>query len=98
MKYSEYETEGQLVLKKLLKNEPLTEEDKRIIVKVMMDPLQEFVKREAPFRLCEILNMENQEVNEETLDRAEEIIRDGIDNCEALYDCIDYGLKYELEQ
>ena len=97
MKYSEYSTEGQLVLKKLLKNEPLTEEDKCIIVKVMMDPLGEFVKREAPFRLCEILKMEDQEVDEGTLGKAEEIIRDGIDNCEALYDRIDDDLRYELE-
>lgn len=97
MKYSEYSTEGQLVLQKLLKNEPLTEEDKRVILGVMMDPLEEFVKREAPFRLCEILKMEDQEVNEETLGKAEEIIRDVIDNCEALYDCIDNELKYGLE-
>lgn len=96
MKYGEYETEGQLVLKKLLKNEPLTEEDGHVILKVMMDPLGEFVKREAPFRLCEILNMENQEVDEGTLDKAEIIIRDGIDNCEALYDRIDDDLRYEL--
>lgn len=96
MKYREYSTEGQLVLQKLLENKPLTEEDRRVILKVMMDPLQEFVKREAPFRLCEILRMENQEVDEETLDKAETIIRDVIDNCEALYDCIDDDLRYEL--
>ena len=41
--------------------------------------------------------MGDQEVNEETLGKAEEIIRDVIDNCEALYDCIDNELKYELE-
>lgn len=96
MKYSEYSTEGQLVLQKLLENKPLTEEDRRVILWVMMDPLQEFVKREAPFRLCEILKMEDQEVDEETLDKAETIIRDVIDNCEALYDCIDNDLRYEL--
>ena len=96
MKYREYSTKGQLVLQKLLENKPLTEEDRRVILRVMMDPLQEFVKREAPFRLCEILRMENQEVNEETLDKAETIIRDVIDNCEALYDCIDDDLRYEL--
>lgn len=96
MKYREYSTEGQLVLQKLLENKPLTEEDRRVILRVMMDPLQEFVKREAPFRLCEILRMENQEVDEETLDKAETIIRDVIDNCEALYDCIDDDLRYEL--
>lgn len=96
MKYREYSTEGQLVLQKLLENKPLTEEDRRVILWVMMDPLQEFVKREAPFRLCEILKMEDQEVDEETLDKAETIIRDVIDNCEALYDCIDNDLKYEL--
>ena len=96
MKYREYSTEGQLVLQKLLENKPLTEEDRRVILWVMMDPLQEFVKREAPFRLCEILRMEDQEVDEETLDKAEIIIRDVIDNCEALYDCIDDDLRYEL--
>ena len=96
MKYSEYETKGLLVLKKLEKGEMLTEEDRDTILDVMTDPLGEFVKREAPFRLCEILNMENQEVDEETLDKAEIIIRDGIDNCEALYDRIDDDLRYEL--
>lgn len=40
--------------------------------------------------------MENQEVDEGTLDKAEIIIRDGIDNCEALYDRIDDDLRYEL--
>ena len=96
MKYREYSTEGQLVLQKLLENKPLTEEDRRVILWVMMDPLQEFVKREAPFRLCEILKMEDQEVDEETLDKAETIIKDVIDNCETLYDCIDNDLRYEL--
>lgn len=98
MKYREYSTEGQLVLQKLLENKPLTEEDRRVILRVMMDPLQEFVKREAPFRFCDIFGMEDQEVNEETLEKAETVIRDVIDNCESLYDLIDSELRYELSE
>lgn len=96
MKYGDYQTKGQIVSQKIQKNQQLSDEDKKIIAQVMMDPLGEFIKREAPFRICEILKMEDQEVDEDTLDKAEEIIRDAIDFCDDLYDRMDDDLRYEL--
>lgn len=96
MKYKEYLTEGQIISQKLARHEKLSEEEMQIVTQVMMDPLGEFIKREAPFRLCEILKMDDQEVDEDTLGKAEEIIRDAIDFCEDLYDRMDDDLRYEL--
>ena len=96
MKYGDYQTKGQIVSQKIQNNQQLSDEDKKIIAQVMMDPLGEFIKREAPFRICEILKMEDQEVDEDTLYKAEEIIRAAIDFCEDLYDRMDDDLRYEL--
>ena len=82
MKYCEYETEGEKVFRKMRYKEPLTEDDLRVIQQILQDPLQEFCKREAPFRLTEFFGIANEEVDQNVLKRTEEVIRGTIDNDE----------------
>ncbi len=98
MKYKDFQTKGELVCKKMLNHEPLTPEDLEVIQIVMLDPLQEFVRREAPFRLVNMFDLGDEEVNEDLLEEAEKTIRDVIDENEGLYKDIDEKIEEALEE
>ena len=98
MKYRDFQTKGQLVCKKMLNHESLTLEDLEVVQMVMLDPLQEFVRREAPFRLINIFNLGNEEVDTDLLEEVEETIRDVIDEKECLYDDLDKEIGKILEE
>lgn len=98
MKYEDYKTEGELVYQKLKEGKTLTEKDLEIIKTVLHDPLQEFCKREAPFRLCDFFAMAKHEVDEGLLGKVENTIRNVIDCSEGLYDDIDSEIGAVLEK
>ena len=93
MKNKEYQTQGLTIYQKMQNGEQLTKEDMQEIKRILQDPLQEFCKREAPFRLCEFHNKAEDEVNEDLLGEVADIIRDVIDNSEQLYDDIDSNIR-----
>lgn len=93
-----YRTKGELVSKKIQNDEPLTKEDKQIIKEVMQNPLQEFIRREAPFRLTDIFGLSEEEIDEDLLEKTEEAIRYVIDCDEDLYDSIDRKISELLDQ
>ena len=98
MKYKDFQTKGQLVYQKMQNHELLTQEDLEIIQMIVLDPLMEFVRREALFRLVYIFGMGNEEVNEDLLEEVEETISDAIDESWYLYDDIDERIAKVLKE
>jgi hypothetical protein len=98
MKYEDYRTEGEIVYQKLKEGEALTEKDLEVIKTVLYNPLQEFCKREAPFRLCDLFAMAKHEVDEGLLGEVEDTIRNVIDCHVGLYDDIDSEIGAVLEK
>lgn len=99
MLYKDYQTNGEKVYQKLQNGKKLTKEDLETIKIVLNDPLQEFCRREAPFRLTEFHNVSKEtEVDEILLENVTETIRDSIDGCEKLYDDMDSDIEKNLEE
>lgn len=98
MKYKEYQTKGQLIYQKLFIGEELTEEEKKELMLILQDPLEEFCKREAPFRLYEFFGKSEEEVDEDLLEKVEEEIRNTIDYDSDIYDRMDTAIREVLSK
>ena len=99
MLYKDYQTNGEKVYQKLQNGKSLTKEDLETIKIVLNDPLQEFCRREAPFRLTKYHGVSKKaKVDEILLENVTETIRDNIDGCERLYDDMDSEIEKSLEE
>lgn len=85
------------VTQKLLNGEKLTEEELVYTAGVLIDPLQEFCKREAAFRLRSMFNLDDKSA-ELIEGEVEDAIRDIIDENEDLYDTIDSKIRDIIDE
>lgn len=93
-----YLTEGEKILNKIDSGEELTVEDMENLRLILCDPLQEFCRREASFRLTEFHGLKNKDLTEDLLEETAETIRDVIDESEFLYDSIDSAIRNMMEE